>query len=305
MHFSLPKFLRFGKKEISAVLALHDDFIQVAQMDPKGRLLGFNETSLEKGVVVEGDIKEPDSFRETLGALLKGAHPHPIGTGRLAVNVPFRRLYPFVRDFSGSIPDATLKAEMDDHIRENCPLPPEELSFAYEKKSSSFGAVGMPRIFKGAVEKIAADLGIGPVELVPDPYARIALFPEAPAGDFALFSQEGQKVSISLFRNGLLYDSFSPEGAIDANNSHYSGYHKISEETKQDFEARFGHPFHMFYFIGFPKALQAKVRRVFTDPEDKLVFVDGKKSPFSGLFDAQYDQMTLAGLTVYTGREKT
>lgn len=293
----------FLKKTTPAILIFHDHHLTLLQveLDDKGyELIGFNEVELEPGIVQDGKIMSMGQFKDVLVDLFAQAQPHSIKTSELWVNIPFHLLYTFVEDFLHKTKKDSLQKAMLKKVREHSPVPTNELLLSYcssEKGHKTiFAAYASPKKWQDRLLKACKEVGINTIEYVPEPAAHMALLNEGDEGNFALFSFHEGQIFLSLFYQGLIYDSYflsNLGGSLDEDCTLC-----FAEFTKaqEDFLNHFNEEIENLYFVGFKKDHQENIQVYFKEKKIPLIFLNGKSSGLNALMPHESHRASLFGM---------
>lgn len=294
----------FLKQTQPIVLSLHDDVAQVLQFnrhDNTVDLAGYNEIMLAKGIVVEGNIIDMDAFQFTLTELFSQAKPNSVKGGKLFVNIPHYQLYTFVEDFSSGTKEPFLKESLMTMVKQHSPIPLEELTLefasAQKGKKLSYAAYGSPVRWQNRLLKACREVGITAIEFVPEPICHKALFPESAEDDLVLFSNQGGRVFLSVFHNGLIYDSYFLTELAEGRPIDCSECFGTVKKTRADFTNHFGSPLSAMSFVGFDEIQKKSIEDHYKTEKNVLSFLDPKHTDGIGkLIPFESKRSTLFGL---------
>jgi hypothetical protein len=193
---------------------------------------------------------------------------------------------------------------MMDSARKHLPIPFEDLHPEFDSITTdhnvSYALYASPKKWRERLLKACKEFGIKSIEFIPESVANVTLAEYEQAEDFAFFSNYRGGVSLSLFHNGLLYDSyyfgdFGSELPADCSTECMSEF----ERARADFEETFGHDFDRLIFVGFEAVRTKKIRKLFEKRGYNLSFVDITSSDLSALIPYERGRTVLFGLFNY------
>ncbi len=303
----IKKFLlglfSFLKQTAKTILVLHDDALQVLQFDLKNgdlTMVAFNELSLIQGTMNKGEIISMDDFKSVLTELFAQAQPKAIRTKKLYMNIPYHLLYTFVEDFSHKASESSLKESILATVGGHCPISIDDLilDFAMTEKEHkiSYAAYAFPKKWQQRLIKVCKELGIDSIEFIPEPISHLALNEVSVLEDAALFSSHKEKIYLSLFRNGLLYDSYLL-GQFDDNGLMNCDVCLAEfDKAQRAFADQFESEMKSLYFIGFTDENQKNIEKSFKSADNSVIFIDAKHAALSKLIPYEFDKTTLFGI---------
>ena len=295
-------FSFFGNKQ-NALLVVHDDAIEVLQFERKDnhlKLLGHNELALNEGVVKEGQILNMEIFKQVLVNLFAQAKPNPIKVNKLYLNIPFQLLYTFVEDFAHKQHEEAMRLSVMNTIKGHFPISVDNLvlDFAFAEKNHkiSAGVFASPKKWRDRLRRACKEIGVSELEFVPEPLCHSALLGEQSDADLAIFSLYKNQVYLTLFRNGLIYDSYLASHLEADTSSTCLDCHSEFRKAQKDFEVRFGVTLKNLYFLGFDKSLEKNIRENFDSKNESLNFPEVQKNSLSEFVPPDPTKITLFGL---------
>lgn len=287
----------------------HSGLLQVLQYERDGnenKLLGFNEVSVKRSVVKEGKILDLDQFKLLLTELFSNAMPEAIKTKKLFVSIPQYLLYSFVDDFPPHVTEEYMNRSLMDKVEKFSPVPVGELSFDYamtaNNHGASYAAYAIPKKWQERLLKACKEVDISSIEFVPEPIAVISLMPNVPVYPFALFFSYQGAVSISIFHNGLLYDSyhlgeFGENLLVDC-----SKCLSEFEQAQKELELKFESNLEKVFFAGFDSNQIKLIKKQFSGKKVSLEFIDGQASSLEKLMPFEASRLILFGLFNFVTR---
>lgn len=284
-------------------MVFHDQGLQLFQFERSRngfKMLGFNEVSLIEGLVRDGEILNMDAFKDILVGLFSEATPRAIQTKNLHVNVPFELLYTFVQDSSYKSNEDALRTSIMETVRGHFPIDIGDLVLDFDSlkkdRHVSYAVYGSPKKWRERFMKVCKEVGISSVDFIPEPICQMALHEDLMQEDAALFSHHRGEIFISLFHNGLLYDSYLVGEATEDQQTNFSRYRSEFNVAQQDFMGRFNVPIKTIFFVGFEKDQKGVVRKLFDSVSEPLVFLEPKNSKLGQMIPYEIDKSTLFGL---------
>lgn len=159
-----------------------DDFAEVSEVSSDGkRLLRFNHVPLPAGLVVNGEIKDIERFKEALIGLFSSAQPGPIKPDRDAVigvgdNRVFLREFSLAKQIKGDIDEA-----IDWQVKTLLPVLPAEVET--DRQIIGKDANGQIEVLLAAVPKpivklyldIFSDIGLNVISMEPVIFATVRM----------------------------------------------------------------------------------------------------------------------------------
>ena len=284
-------------------MVFHDHRLTLLQFTGQGEaceLLGFNEVELDSGIVENSEIISMDQFQYALSDLFTEAQPNPINATELCTNIPYHLLYTFVEDFSHKSKKSSDEAAMLAKVREHSPIEIEDLSLEYHSREKghklSYAAYASPKKWQSRLLKACKKIGVSSINFVPEPLSHIALSPQIDKGDFALFSFHESQVFLSIFHNGLIYDSYFLSDLNDISAETCASCFNEFSNAQEDFYNHFNKKISSLYFVGFDKAHAKMIRDHFENQALPLNFLDGEESPLAKLMPYESKRASLFGL---------
>ena len=267
-------------------------------------LMGFNEVFLEPDLVHQGKIADMGAFKTSLHELFEESQPYPVKAGNLYVNIPDNLVYSFVKDFPHHAVHRSICPLMMDSARKHLPVPFEDLHPEFASVTTdhkvSYALYASPKKWRERLSKACKEFGVKSIEFIPESVASVTLAEYEQGEDFALFSGYRGGISLSLFHNGLLYDSyyfgdFENELPADCSADCMSEF----ERAQADFEETFGRDFDRLIFIGFESAHEKKIGKLFEKRGYDLNFIGSEHSDLNALIPYEKGRTVLFGLFNY------
>jgi len=274
--------------------------LQFEQKDNKPRLIGFNELTMEEGIVKDGNIVDTDAFNAILKKLFSEAQPNAIKVKELYVTIPYNLLYTFVEDFSHHSKQKSMEIAMTAKVKDHSPVLLSELSVDYASVNKghtvSYAAYASPKKWQERLLKAVTKEGVDTIEFVPEPIANMALTGEYITDDFALFSCHNEQVSLSVFHNGLLYDTFYLGGFKSATKVNCTACYNAFKRSQRNFTTQFKKEFIQLFFSGFNKGQTKIIKNYFGEQKNPLQFINGTKSKLNEFLPYETEKAILFGL---------
>lgn len=291
------------KKNLPAVLVLHDWRITLLQFKSENgvyELIGFNEISLNEGIVERENIINMEEFKNALSDLFSQAKPEAVKANQLWTNIPYDLLFTFVEDFSHKSKQSLDESVMLNRVKEHSPIPAEELSLQYHSVEKGHNvtcsAYASPKKWEDRLLKACKDFGINSIKFIPEPIAHLSLADEKNDGNFALFSCHEERIFLTLFRNGLIHDSYFLSDLDDPSSLDCEVCFAEFQIAQDEFVNRFSSKLESLYFVGFAKNQITAIKKYFKDQDLPLNFLDGKNSGLNSLMPYEPERASLFGL---------
>jgi hypothetical protein len=266
-------------------------------------MVGFNEVFLDKDVFKEGNIIDMEAFKLSLSDLFLNAEPESVKTKKIFINIPNSLLYPFVYDFPHHFKGTVLREMLMDNIAKSSPVPTEELTFSYDMSKKghvvSCSAYAVLKKWQDRLYAAFKGVGVRSIEFVPEPVVQVSLLNKLVMDDFALFSHFRGQISISVFHNGLLYDSYSLGNFVEDLSMNCPGCLREFEKTTKEMEVKFGSKLRKIYFAGFSKEQCRFIEGRFEKRDESIDFVDCRDSVLNKILPYANDKLILFGLFNY------
>ena len=277
--------------------------LQYSYEDGRYSLVGFNEVLLNGCVSKESSILDMEAFKVSISELFLNAEPQPVKAGRLFINVPHNLLYSFVYDFFHHFKEDSLQKLMMSNIEKVSPVSVDELSFNYvmtdKGHTFSYAAYAVLKKWQDRLLTALKEVGVKSIEFIPEPVAEISLFGEAVLNDFALFSYFRGQIFISVFHNGLLYDSYSLGTFVEDLSADCSGCLREFDRTTKEMESQFGTKLNNVYFIGFTDNQFQFIEKQFESRSESIAFIRSENSVLNDILPYTNDKLILFGLFNY------
>jgi hypothetical protein len=290
----------FGsKKRNLSVLAIHDDCLEAMFLtrEKNGfKLEGANSIFLGKDVMENGDIKSSSLLHEAIEKLLAESKPEPINTESALVNIPFQRLFSFVKVFPAHLGEEDMKADLACIIDKQAPFEANELIINFYKNTDgvkvAYGAIAYPKNWANTIRGACSETGIKNVDFMPEPMIQ-SEFAGLGKGNYALFSMDKEKIYLSLFYKGILYDSFALESDTKDAEAIFGEFIKESDR----FYLEFNEKIESINSIGATAAVNEPLMKIFEQNNYKYNIFDKNKLLPDFLMSKDFST-TLVGLAM-------
>ena len=275
--------------------------VQFTQSDGRFELVGLNRISLEKGVIERGAIKHETAFQQSVQTLFSEAVPQPIKAKHLYINIPFSQVYPFIKTFPHHSKEEYRKSGLMELVEGEVPFNLDELEVDYDQKENTkefvYQVCAYSKTWCRAIHEACSEMGFEEFHFIPEPVAQMVLSDESETDHYALFSWQEGSTTLSLFYNGLLYDTFVLKTVLEKDSQEANGLLSESQKVFENFEMNMKESVGHCYFAGFPSTTKKVLKDTFED-HYPTTYLKESEHTLSSIIPVDNYSTTLVGLAL-------